>query len=49
MVRPLLALLLLLAPAPEFAQTAKPRTYGAAGQLNQSQAASGGIAINRAL
>jgi len=26
MVRPLLALLLLLAPAPEFAQTAKPRT-----------------------
>jgi flagellar biosynthesis/type III secretory pathway chaperone len=27
----------------------KPKTYGAAGQLNQPQAVSGGIAINRAL
>lgn len=35
--------------ATQVAQASKPRTYGAAGQLNQSQAASGGIAVNRAL
>lgn len=35
--------------ATQVARAAKPRTYGAAGQLNQTQTASGGIAINRAL
>jgi hypothetical protein len=35
--------------ATQVARAAKPKTYGAAGQLNQTQAASGGIAINRAL
>lgn len=35
--------------ATQVARAAKPRTYGAAGQLNQPQATSGGIAVNRAL
>ena len=35
--------------ATQLARASKPRTYGAAGQLNQPQAASGGIAVNRAL
>jgi hypothetical protein len=35
--------------ATQVARAVKPRTYGAAGQLNQPKAASGGIAINRAL
>lgn len=35
--------------ATQVARTAKPKTYGAAGQLNQTQTTSGGIAINRAL
>jgi hypothetical protein len=35
--------------ATQVARAAKPRTYGAAGQLNQPQVASGGIAVNRAL
>jgi hypothetical protein len=35
--------------ATQVARSAKPKTYGAAGQLNQTQTASGGIAINRAL
>ena len=35
--------------ATQVAGAAKPKTYGAAGQLNQTQTASGGIAVNRAL
>jgi hypothetical protein len=35
--------------AQQVARSAKPKTYGAGGQVNQSQATSGGIAINRAL
>jgi hypothetical protein len=35
--------------AQQVAKAAKPKTYGAAGQLNQTQTASGGIAVNRAL
>ena len=35
--------------ATQVARASKPKTYGAAGQLNQPQAASGGIAVNRAL
>jgi flagellar biosynthesis/type III secretory pathway chaperone len=35
--------------AQKVAQAAKPKTYGAAGQLNQTQSASGGITVNRAL
>ncbi len=35
--------------ATQVARAAKPTTYGAAGQLNQTQKPSGGIAINRAL
>lgn len=35
--------------ATQVARAAKPKTYGAAGQLNQTQTASGGIAVNRAL
>jgi hypothetical protein len=40
---------LLTDVATQLARAAKPTTYGAAGQLNQTQAASGGIAVNRAL
>ena len=35
--------------ATQVARAAKPRTYGAAGQINQPQTVTGGIAINRAL
>ncbi len=35
--------------ATQVARATKPKTYGAAGRLDQPQAASGGIAINRAL
>ncbi|MEO7222581.1 MAG: hypothetical protein ABIY37_08915 [Devosia sp.] len=35
--------------ATQLARATKPKTYGAAGQLNQTQTASGGIAVNRAL
>lgn len=35
--------------ATQVARAAKPKTYGAGGQLNQPQTASGGITINRAL
>ena len=35
--------------ASQVARAAKPKTYGAAGQLNQPQAATNGIAVNRAL
>jgi hypothetical protein len=35
--------------ATQVARAAKPKTYGAAGQLNQTQTATGGIAVNRAL
>jgi hypothetical protein len=35
--------------ATQVARAAKPKTYGAAGQLNQPQVATGGIAVNRAL
>ncbi len=34
--------------ATQLARAAKPKTYGAAGQLNQTQIPSGGIAVNRA-
>ena len=40
---------LLTDVATQVARAAKPKTYGAAGQLNQTQTASGGIAVNRAL
>jgi hypothetical protein len=40
---------LLTDVAQQVARAEKPKTYGAAGQLNQTQAASGGIAINRSL
>jgi hypothetical protein len=40
---------LLTDVATQVARAAKPRTYGAAGQVNQPQTASGGIAVNRAL
>jgi hypothetical protein len=35
--------------ATQVARSAKPKTYGAGGQVNQTQASSGGIAVNRAL
>lgn len=35
--------------ATQVARAAKPKTYGAAGQLSQPQTASGGITVNRAL
>lgn len=40
---------LLTDVARQVAKAAKPNTYGAAGQLTQPHAPSGGIAINRAL
>ena len=40
---------LLTDVAQQVARAAKPKTYGAAGQLNQTQAASGGITVNRSL
>ena len=35
--------------ANQVARATKPKTYGAAGQMNQTQAVTGGIAVNRAL
>jgi hypothetical protein len=35
--------------ATQMARAAKPKTYGAGGQMNQTHKATGGIAVNRAL
>jgi hypothetical protein len=40
---------LLTDVAQQLANAAKPRTYGATGQVGQQQKVSGGIAVNRAL
>lgn len=40
---------LLTDVAQQVARAAKPKTYGAAGQLNQPQTLGGGIAVNRSL